>query len=93
MAAAAATINAAFYENDNTNYIIERINVTLAATGDWYDCVNIGTIVGASVSPNYAMAAADSIGITWATNRVTFAAVAGAAVGQFQLVIWGIATP
>jgi hypothetical protein len=93
MAAAAVTVNAASYENDNTNYIIERVNVTAAATGDWYDCINIGTVVGATISPAYAIQAADAAGITWSTNRVTLSLIAGAAVGVFELVIWGTATP
>ena len=91
MAAAAVTVNSRVNDLTNPNYKIERVNVTLAATGDWYDCTEIHTVLGATVSPNYAMAAADSIGITWATNRVTFAAVAGATTGTFQLVVWGTA--
>lgn len=90
MAAAAVTVNAFAGELDNTNYKIERVNVTLAATGDWYTCTDIATVVGAAVTPSYAMAAADSIGVTFATNVVTFAAVAGAATGVYELIVWGI---
>lgn len=83
-------VNAYGAKLDDTAWKEERVNVTLAATGDWYTCTEITEILGAMVSPAYAMLAADSIGITWTTNVVTFAAVAGAATGVFELIIWGI---
>ena len=89
MAAAAVTVNNRLDKQDDTAYTEEIVNVTLAATGDWYDAINITTVASAVVSPAYAMAAADSIGVTWAANRVTFAAVAGAATGTFELVVRG----
>ena len=90
MAAAAVTVNRYNEDLANPAYKEERVNVTLAATGDWYTCRNIATIQGFAIGPNYAMAAADSIGATYATNVLTFAAVAGGATGVFDVIIWGV---
>ena len=90
MAAAHVTVNAALMDLTKPNYKIERVNVTAAATGDWYDTTNIVQVTGCMITPAYAMAAADSCGVTFAGNRVTLALVAGAATGTFELLVYGI---
>ena len=90
MAAAAATINAYAAKLDDTAWKEERVNVTVAATGDWYDCVEITTIVGAMISANFVIAAADAFDCAWATNRVTINTIAGGTTGTYELIIWGI---
>ena len=89
MAAAAVTVNTYNEDLANPSNKKERVNVTLAATGDWYTCRNITTIQGFTIGADYAMAAADSIGATYAGNVLTFAAVAGATTGVFDVEIWG----
>lgn len=67
----------------------EVINATIVNNADDYTSAEIGTIVGAHVSPNYAMAAADSVGVTFAANVATFSLVAGAANQVYTITLYG----
>ena len=90
MVAAAVTVNWTGIDRTCPNMRREVVHVTTAATGDWYDATDFTTIVACNVSPNYAIAAADAVGVTFATNRVTFALVAGAAAQDYTLEIYGV---
>jgi len=89
MVAAVVTLIWAGIDRTSPTMRREVVSCTTAATGDWYDSAEIATIVACNVSPNYAIAAADAVGVTFAANRVTFALVAGAAAQNYTLEIYG----
>lgn len=90
MVAAAVTVIWSAVDRTSATMRREVVSCTTAATADWYDSAEIGTIVACNVSPNYAIAAADAVGVTFAANRVTFALVAGAAAQDYTLEIYGV---
>jgi len=71
------------------NFRNEVVSATVVNNADTYTSAEINPILACSVSANYAAAALDNYGITFANNIVTFALGGAAANDDYTISIFG----
>ena len=86
---AAVTVIWQGIDRGNPNFAREVVSCTVVNNADTYTSTEIAAITAVSISPNYAAAAADAFGVTFAGAVVTFALIAGGANKNYTITIFG----